>query len=79
MQHFSDQEWEVAKSASRRKAVRFGVGLAVISGKHTEDLSIGPDGSPKDSSAQSLTLLLNRPQREWLPFFKSRILMINQI
>jgi hypothetical protein len=48
-------------------------------GKHTEDLSNGPDGGPKASSAQSLTLLLNRPQREWLPFFKSRISMINQI
>jgi hypothetical protein len=43
-QHFSDQEWEVAKSGSRRKAIRFGVGLAVISGKHTEALSIGADG-----------------------------------
>jgi hypothetical protein len=49
------------------------VGLALISGKHTEDLSIDADGGPKASSAQSLTLLLNRPQREWLPFFKSRI------
>jgi hypothetical protein len=40
-QHFSDQEWEVAKSGRRRKAIRFGVGLAVISGKHTQDLSTG--------------------------------------
>jgi hypothetical protein len=38
-QHFPDQEWEVAKSGRRRKAIRFGVGLAMISGKHTEDLS----------------------------------------
>jgi hypothetical protein len=49
-QHFSDQEWKVAKSGSRRKAIRFGVGLAVIPGKHTEDLLIGADGVWKASN-----------------------------
>jgi hypothetical protein len=39
MQHFSNQEWEVAKNGSRRKAVCFGVRLAVIPGKHNKDFS----------------------------------------
>ena len=29
-QHLSDKEWEIAKSGSRRKAIRFGLGLAVF-------------------------------------------------
>jgi hypothetical protein len=58
-QHFSDQKREVAKSGSRRKTIRFGVGLAV-SGKHTEDPS-------KDShnDAMFVRLLIDIKDFRW--------------
>jgi hypothetical protein len=55
------------------------VGLAVISGKHIEDPSRLAPTAVQGVKRLVADSVIESPQRERLPFFKSRISMINQI